>query len=124
MMDKIEVNGDGAEPLYKWLKQQAQIDAIKWNFGTYFLIGRQGEYLEALSGVPRKFSDSLDGHLGGGSPLKSGVSASSEEAGTAGAGKSTPSMKKAPAMKKAASPKAKVMKSSAAVMKSVMKKTK
>lgn len=46
---KIDVNGDSAHPLYKYLKQQAKgvlgSEAIKWNF-TKFLINRQGQVLE------------------------------------------------------------------------------
>jgi glutathione peroxidase len=42
---KIEVNGDNAHPLYKWLKtEKAGIlgtEAIKWNF-TKFLVDRSG----------------------------------------------------------------------------------
>ena len=45
MFEKIEVNGDGAHPLYKWLKQSAPgvlgSERIKWNF-TKFLIDRTG----------------------------------------------------------------------------------
>ncbi|MBR1809396.1 MAG: glutathione peroxidase [Paludibacteraceae bacterium] len=39
--DKIEVNGDNAEPLYRWLKQQQNVENIRWNFDK-FLIDRQG----------------------------------------------------------------------------------
>ncbi|MFX6409613.1 glutathione peroxidase, partial [Acinetobacter baumannii] len=46
---KIEVNGEGAHPLWKWLKQEKSgllgIDAIKWNF-TKFLVGRDGRVLK------------------------------------------------------------------------------
>jgi glutathione peroxidase len=45
MFAKIEVNGDGAHPLYKHLKAQAKgfvTSAIKWNF-TKFLVDRQGQ---------------------------------------------------------------------------------
>jgi glutathione peroxidase len=46
MFDKIEVNGSGAHPLYRWLTHSAPgilgIEAIKWNF-TKFLIGRDGK---------------------------------------------------------------------------------
>ncbi len=46
MMAKIEVNGDGAAPLYQWLKAQAPgilgSKGIKWNF-TKFLLGRDGK---------------------------------------------------------------------------------
>jgi glutathione peroxidase len=42
---KIEVNGPGAHPLYRWLKkEQAGVlgtEAIKWNF-TKFLVDRSG----------------------------------------------------------------------------------
>ncbi len=42
---KVEVNGEGADPLFKWLKQQAPgllgSQGIKWNF-TKFLVDRQG----------------------------------------------------------------------------------
>jgi glutathione peroxidase len=45
MFAKIEVNGEGADPLYKFLKSaQAGIlgtEAIKWNF-TKFLVDRAG----------------------------------------------------------------------------------
>jgi glutathione peroxidase len=46
MFAKIEVNGGGAHPLYKYLKDAKPgllgTEAIKWNF-TKFLIGRDGE---------------------------------------------------------------------------------
>jgi len=45
MFAKVEVNGAGAHPLWKWLKDEKGgllgIDAIKWNF-TKFLVGRDG----------------------------------------------------------------------------------
>lgn len=45
MFDKIDVNGAGAHPLYKWLTSAAPgllgTRAIKWNF-TKFLVGRDG----------------------------------------------------------------------------------
>ena len=45
MFDKIEVNGDGAHPLYKYLKHEKPglfgSESIKWNF-TKFLVDRQG----------------------------------------------------------------------------------
>ena len=46
MFAKIEVNGEGAHPLYKYLKDAKPgllgTEAIKWNF-TKFLIDRNGE---------------------------------------------------------------------------------
>ncbi|WP_137893799.1 glutathione peroxidase [Ramlibacter sp. 2FC] len=48
MMAKLEVNGPGVHPLYRWLKDQAPgllgTRAIKWNF-TKFLVGRDGRVL-------------------------------------------------------------------------------
>lgn len=45
MFEKIDVNGDAAHPLYKWLKQSAPgvlgSERIKWNF-TKFLLDRDG----------------------------------------------------------------------------------
>jgi glutathione peroxidase len=45
MFDKVEVNGAGAHPLYRWLTHSAPgilgTEAIKWNF-TKFLLGRDG----------------------------------------------------------------------------------
>jgi glutathione peroxidase len=49
MFDKIDVNGDNAHPLYKYLKDKApgslNTKAIKWNF-TKFLVNKDGEVLE------------------------------------------------------------------------------
>ena len=46
LMGKVEVNGEGATPLYRWMKDEAPgllgTKAIKWNF-TKFLIDRQGK---------------------------------------------------------------------------------
>ena len=46
MFAKIEVNGDGADPLYAFLKSEKPgllgTEAIKWNF-TKFLVGRDGQ---------------------------------------------------------------------------------
>ena len=49
MMEKIEVNGPGATPLYKWLAKEAPgllgSTAIKWNF-TKFLVGKDGRVIK------------------------------------------------------------------------------
>jgi glutathione peroxidase len=46
---KIDVNGDGAAPLYKYLKKAKPgllgTEAIKWNF-TKFLVDRKGNVVE------------------------------------------------------------------------------
>ncbi|EGT54936.1 hypothetical protein CAEBREN_25750 [Caenorhabditis brenneri] len=51
LFQKINVNGDDADPLYKFLKQEKGgflVDAIKWNF-TKFLIGRDGHVIKRYS---------------------------------------------------------------------------
>jgi glutathione peroxidase len=49
MFEKIDVNGDGAHPLYRWLKQTAPgvlgTERIKWNF-TKFLVDRRGSVVD------------------------------------------------------------------------------
>ena len=49
MMEKIDVNGSNAAPLYQWLTKEKPgllgLTAIKWNF-TKFLIGRDGTVLK------------------------------------------------------------------------------
>jgi glutathione peroxidase len=49
IFEKIEVNGDGAHPLYQWLKTSARgvlgSERIKWNF-TKFLVDRQGRVVD------------------------------------------------------------------------------
>lgn len=45
LFEKIDVNGDNAHPLWKWLKTQAAgfiTDDIKWNF-TKFVINKEGK---------------------------------------------------------------------------------
>ena len=52
MFAKIEVNGAGADPLYKYLKKEAPgllgSEAIKWNF-TKFLVDREGNVVERFA---------------------------------------------------------------------------
>jgi len=49
MMEKIEVNGSNAHPLFVWLKKQAPgilgSEGIKWNF-TKFLVSRNGQVIK------------------------------------------------------------------------------
>ena len=49
LMEKIEVNGPGASPLYDWMKSEAKgllgTTTIKWNF-TKFLIDREGNVVK------------------------------------------------------------------------------
>ena len=52
MFEKIDVNGDTAHPLYKWLKHEAPgllgSEAIKWNF-TKFVVGKNGQVIERVA---------------------------------------------------------------------------
>jgi glutathione peroxidase len=64
MFDKIEVNGGGAHPLYKWLRHSAPgilgIEAIKWNF-TKFLLGRDGKVFKRYA--PTTTPAALEGDI-------------------------------------------------------------
>ena len=51
MFDKIEVNGDGAHPLFKHLRSERSGilgDRIKWNF-TKFLVNREGKVVDRFA---------------------------------------------------------------------------
>ncbi len=51
LFSKVEVNGEGAHPLYKFLKGEKGgllTDAIKWNF-TKFLVDKQGIVVERFA---------------------------------------------------------------------------
>ncbi len=64
MFEKIDVNGDDAHPLYKWLKSEKGGmlgDAIKWNFAK-FLIGRDGNVIKRYSPTtaPEKLAGDIE----------------------------------------------------------------
>jgi glutathione peroxidase len=65
MFAKIEVNGNNAHPLYKYLKKNSKgflgTEFIKWNF-TKFLIGKNGEVLKRYSptDTPEDISKDLE----------------------------------------------------------------
>ena len=69
MFAKIEVNGDQAHPLWKWLKQEKSgllgIGAIKWNFSK-FLVGRDGKVLKrfAPTDKPESLAADIESALG------------------------------------------------------------
>ena len=48
LASKIEVNGAGAHPLYKWLKLETGSADIQWNFEK-FLIGKDGRIIKRYS---------------------------------------------------------------------------
>lgn len=64
MFAKIDVNGDNAHPLYKYLKTNSKgllgSEAIKWNF-TKFLVNRQGEVVDRFAPMttPEALSSSI-----------------------------------------------------------------
>lgn len=60
---KIDVNGENAEPLYKWLKERQKgiiSNAIKWNF-TKFLINREGNVVARYGSIttPQKLETDI-----------------------------------------------------------------
>lgn len=68
MFDKIDVNGDDAHPLYRWLKTEKGGllgDAIKWNF-TKFLIGRDGAVIKRYPSTttPGQIASDVEAALG------------------------------------------------------------
>ena len=64
MFSKIEVNGDDASPLFKWLKSSQPgllgTESIKWNF-TKFLVGRDGHVIKRYA--PMQSPESLDSDI-------------------------------------------------------------
>ena len=68
MMEKVEVNGDNAHPLFKWLKAEAPgllgSEAIKWNF-TKFLVGKDGSVLKRYASMdaPEKLAKDIEAAL-------------------------------------------------------------
>lgn len=65
MFSKIEVNGDGAAPLYKWLKRElpghGDSAEITWNFEKFLVDGR-GNVLERFSPVttPEQIGEAIE----------------------------------------------------------------
>ena len=73
MMQKINVNGDQADPLFKWLCAEAPgllgTKAIKWNF-TKFLVGRGGQVLKryAPTDKPESMAKDIEAALAAAAP--------------------------------------------------------
>ena len=65
MFAKVDVNGDDAAPLYKWLKKEQRgilgSEAIKWNF-TKFLVDRKGNVVAryAPKDTPESLQDDIE----------------------------------------------------------------
>jgi glutathione peroxidase len=69
MFAKVEVNGDGAHPLYQWLRSQKESRRgadIDWNF-TKFLVGRDGRVLDRFGPKiePAEFAPDVEKALAG-----------------------------------------------------------
>lgn len=68
MMEKIDVNGAEAHPLYQWLSAEAPgllgSKTIKWNF-TKFLVGKDGHVIKryAPQDAPEKLSKDIEAAL-------------------------------------------------------------
>ena len=71
MMEKIDVNGSNAAPLYQWLTKEKPgllgSTAIKWNF-TKFLVGRDGRVLKRYAPLdtPASFARDIEAALAAG----------------------------------------------------------
>lgn len=60
MFSKIDVNGENAHPLYKYLTQEVKgllSEKIKWNF-TKFLVDKNGEVIDRFA--PQKKPESIE----------------------------------------------------------------
>ena len=68
MMEKIDVNGAGAHPLYQWLSAEAPgllgSKAIKWNF-TKFLVSKDGAVVKryAPTDTPASMAKDIEAAL-------------------------------------------------------------
>lgn len=68
MFSKIEVNGDGAADLYKWLKESqpgtGETSAITWNFEK-FIVDRGGNVVTRFGPMttPEEIAPQLEQHL-------------------------------------------------------------
>jgi len=64
MMSKVDVNGDSAAPVWKWLAAEAPgilgTRSIKWNF-TKFLVGKDGRVIKRFA--PNDSPESLKGDI-------------------------------------------------------------
>ncbi|MBW8310694.1 MAG: glutathione peroxidase [Rhizobium sp.] len=63
MFAKVEVNGAGTHPLWKWLKSEKSgllgLEGIKWNF-TKFLVGRDGQVIRRYAPTDKPESMAKD----------------------------------------------------------------
>ena len=64
IFNKIDVNGTGATPLFSWLRSQAKIEKIGWNFAK-FLVDKEGHFVSyhVHSASPLSFKDQISALL-------------------------------------------------------------
>lgn len=68
MMAKVDVNGEQAHPLWRWLTEEASgplgTQPIKWNF-TKFLVGRDGKVIQryASNDTPESLREDIEAAL-------------------------------------------------------------
>jgi len=67
LFSKVEVNGEGAHPLYKFLKSEKGGllgDSIKWNF-TKFLVDKEGKVVERYAPMtpPERIATDIEKQL-------------------------------------------------------------
>lgn len=64
MFSKVDVNGDSAHPVFRWLREQKKGllgEKIKWNF-TKFLVGRDGQVIKRYGSTtkPEKIAGDIE----------------------------------------------------------------
>ena len=64
MFAKVDVNGDDAHPVYKWLREEKRGllgEKIKWNF-TKFLVGKDGQVIKRYGSTtkPEKIAGDIE----------------------------------------------------------------
>ncbi|KQT93874.1 glutathione peroxidase [Marmoricola sp. Leaf446] len=64
MFSKVDVNGDDAHPVYKWLREEKRGllgEKIKWNF-TKFLVGKDGQVIKRYGSTtkPEKLAGDIE----------------------------------------------------------------
>lgn len=64
MFSKVEVNGDDAHPVYRWLRSEKSGllgEKIKWNF-TKFLVGKDGQVIKRYGSTtkPEKIAADIE----------------------------------------------------------------
>ena len=78
MMGKVDVNGPEMSLVYAYLKDKAGVEAITWNFATYFVIDTEGN-VNSYTGVEPKDLKSTILHL-----LKKATAAKNKVGGSTG----------------------------------------